>query len=49
MIESNFTVSDTPLTDTELESIDAWWRAALHTSKCAIGLADFTGPLGVIW
>ena len=40
MIKSNFTVTDSPLSDTELALIDAWWRAANYISIGQIYLLD---------
>ena len=40
MIKSNFTVTDSPLSDTELALIDAWWRAANYVSIGQIYLLD---------
>jgi len=40
MIESNFTVTDSPLSNAELELINAWWRAANYLSIGQIYLLD---------
>ena len=40
MIKSNFTVTDSPLSNAELELIDAWWRAANYLSIGQIYLMD---------
>ncbi len=40
MIESNSTVTDLPLSVTELKLIDAWWRAANYLSVGQIYLLD---------
>ncbi len=40
MIESNFTIQDSPLSATELELINAWWRAANYLSIGQIYLLD---------
>ncbi len=40
MIESNFTVIESPLSASELEQLDAWWRAANYLSIGKIYLLD---------
>jgi len=40
MIEPDFTLTETPLSDTELERIDGWWRAANYLSIGQIYLLD---------
>lgn len=40
MIKSNFTVTNSPLSSTELELINAWWRAANYLSIGQIYLQD---------
>lgn len=50
MIESNFTVTEKPLSSAELELIDAWWRAANYLSIGQIYLLDnplLEEPLGL--
>ena len=40
MIASHFSVTETPLSDNELQRIDAWWRAANYLSIGQIYLLD---------
>ena len=40
MIASHFTINGTPLSDAELQRIDAWWRAANYLSIGQIYLLD---------